>query len=145
MPTRRFYIADSTLATQYYADLQKRLQTEWPNFPPIHPADDAVPKPLVALTSSSALAGGLAFIAAKSPIGDQLAIWINGVLVAPEYRRQGVGSRLIQAAHEAARRTGVPRLYALTELPDLYSKQKWTIFSNAGADFVMTWDSCDDN
>jgi hypothetical protein len=34
----------------------------------------------------------------------------------------------------------VPRLYALTELPDLYSKLNWSIVSNDGADFVMTWD-----
>jgi GNAT superfamily N-acetyltransferase len=137
---RRFYIADSSLAKRYYDDLQKRLQNEWPKFPPINPADYAVPTPLVALTSSNALAGGLAFVAAKSPLSDEPALWINAVLVAPEYRRQGVGSRLIQAAHEVARRAGVPRLYALTELPDLYSKLNWSIVSNDGADFVMTWD-----
>jgi GNAT superfamily N-acetyltransferase len=141
MLTRRFYIADSSLATQYYDDLQKRLENEWPKFPPITPADHAVPEPLVALTSSNALAGGLAFVAAKSPLGDEPAIWINAVLVAPEYRRQRVGSRLIQAAQEVARRAGLPRLLALTELPELYSKLNWSILSNHGVDFVMTWDS----
>lgn len=40
-------------------------------------------------------------------------------------------------AQEVARRAGVPRLYALTELPDLYSKLNWSILSNDGADFVM--------
>jgi GNAT superfamily N-acetyltransferase len=141
--TRCFYIADSSLAMRYYDHLQKRFQNEWPEFPPINTVDHAVPKPLVALTSASALAGGLAFIAAKSPLSDELAVWINAVLVAPEYRRQGVGSRLIKAAQEAARRAGVLRLYALTELPDLYSRLHWSILSNDGADFVMTWDSND--
>jgi GNAT superfamily N-acetyltransferase len=139
--TRRFYIADSSLAMQYYDHLQKQLRNEWPEFPPINTADHAVPKPLVALTSSGVLAGGLAFTAAKSPLSNELAIWVNGVLVAPEYRRQGVGSRLIEAAQEAARRAGVLRLYALTELPDLYSKLNWSILSNDAVDFVMTWDS----
>ena len=138
---RPFYIADSNLAMQYYDDLQARLQNEWPKFPPINVADHAVPKPLVALTSSNALAGGLAFIAAKSPVSDGLAVWINAVLVAPEYRRQGVGRQLIEAAQEVARRVGVRRLYALTELPDLYAKLNWSILSNNGTDFVMTWGS----
>jgi GNAT superfamily N-acetyltransferase len=138
---RRFYIADSGLAVQFYDDLQQRLQNEWPKFPPINTADDAIPKPLVALTSSNYLAGGLAFIAAKPPLGDEFAVWINAVLVAPEYRRQGVGSQLIEAAQEAARRAGVLRLFALTELPDLYAKLNWSIVSNRGADFVMTWNS----
>jgi GNAT superfamily N-acetyltransferase len=141
MSTCRFYIADSSLAMQHYDDLQKRLQNEWPKFPPINPPNHAVPKPLVAVTSSNVLAGGLAFIAARSSPSGEPAIWINAVLVAPEYRRQGVGSRLIQEAQEVARRAGVPRLYALTELPELYSKLNWSILSNDGADFVMTWDS----
>lgn len=135
----RVYIADSTLAMQYYDELQERFQREWPEIQPIDTAGHAVPKPLVALTSSNALAGGLAFISATSPLGDGLAVWINAVLVAPEYRRQGVGTRLIEAAQEAAGRLRVRRLYALTELPDLYTRLNWSIFSNDGADFVMTW------
>jgi N-acetylglutamate synthase-like GNAT family acetyltransferase len=97
--------------------------------------------PLVALTSSKALAGGLAFIAAKSPLSDERAVWINAVLVAPECRRQGIGRRLIEAAQEAAARVGISRLYALTELPGLYSKLDWSTVSNDGVDFVMTWDA----
>jgi hypothetical protein len=74
---------------QYYDHLQQRFRNEWSQFPPINAADHAVPKPLVALTSASALAGGLAFIAGKSPLSDELAVWINAVLVAPEYRDVG--------------------------------------------------------
>ena len=125
----------------YYDELQKQLETEWPKFPPIRSAEHGVPKPLVALTSSDALAGGLAFIAARSPLNDGLAVWINAVLVAPECRRKGVGSRLIEAAQQAASRAGVPRLYALTEIPALYSKLDWSVVSNDDRDFVMTWDA----
>jgi GNAT superfamily N-acetyltransferase len=138
--TRSFYIADSCLAMQYHDDLQTRLRKEWPNFPPIGAVKHALPNPLAALTSFNALAGGLVFVAAKSPIDDELAVWINAVLVAPEYRRQGVGSRLIGAAQQAASSAGVQRLFALTEVPRLYSKLSWSILSNNGADFVMTWD-----
>ncbi len=140
-PVDRFNIVDSTVAMRYYDDLQRRLQNEWPNYPPMNLADDAIPKPLVALTSSKLLAGGLAFIAANRPQSDELAIWINAVLVAPEYRRQGLGSRLIEAAQRCARQAGLLRLYALTELPELYTKLNWSIFSNEGADFVMTWEA----
>ena len=74
--SERFYIADSNLAMQYYDDLQKRLRDEWPKFPPAGTAEQAVPAPLVALTSSNALAGGLAFVAAKSPVSGERAVWI---------------------------------------------------------------------
>ena len=114
---------------------------EWPEFPRIDTAEQTVPNPLVALTLSNALAGGLAFIAAKSPLKDGLAIWINAVLVEPEYRREGVGSQLIEAAQQAASRAGEPFLYALTEVPELYSKLGWSILNNTGGDFVMTWDA----
>lgn len=126
---------------QYYDELQKRLRSEWPEFPPIGTREPGVPQPLIALTSFGALAGGLAFIAGKRPLGDELAVWINGVLVLPAYRREGLGSRLIEAAQRAARQASVPRLYALTELPDLYAKLGWFILSRDGIDFVMTWGS----
>ena len=138
---QRFHIAEPGLAEQYYVQLQTRFQKEWPEIEATEIAGQAVPKPVVALTISNALAGGLAFAEAKAPLSDERAVWINAVLVAPEYRRQGLGSQLVIAAQESAVQVGVARLYALTELPALYSKLGWSILSSSGADYVMTWGS----
>lgn len=135
-----FYIADSGLAKPYYDELEKLIRQEWPDVQTIDGDGISIPGPLVALMSDDILIGGLSFAAAKSPSGDEPAVWINAVLVSPRYRRQGVGRRLIAAAREAAARIGVARLYALTEVPDLYSSLGWTIVSNDGADFVVSVD-----
>jgi len=135
--SQSFYIADPGLAAPHLDELHKRFQSEWPDYQPLAPTDRAVPAPVVALTLSGVLAGGLAFAGAKAPLSDERAIWINAVLVAPEYRRQGLGSQLIAAAERSAVQFGISRLYALTELPTLYSKLDWSILSNDGIDFVM--------
>lgn len=132
-----FHIAESDLAAQRYDELYQLFQKEWPDFPPLDTAKQAVPKPLVALTSSGALAGGLAFVEAKAPLSEERAIWINGVLVAPEYRRRGLASQLISTAEASALQLGISRLYALTELPVLYCKLNWSILSSHGIDFIM--------
>jgi GNAT superfamily N-acetyltransferase len=138
---QRFYIAEPDFAARYYDELQQRFQKEWPEIQPVDTAGQAVPKPVVAVTASGALAGGLAFAAGKAPLSEAPAVWINAVLVEPEYRHKGLGSQLILAAQESAGRLGISRLYALTELPALYSKLNWAILSSSGADFIMTWDS----
>jgi GNAT superfamily N-acetyltransferase len=93
--SHRFYIAESDRAAPYYEELQQRFRAEWPEVQPMETTGHAVPEPVVALTTSDTLAGGLSFIAAKSPLNEQPAIWINAVLVEPGYRRGGLGSRLI--------------------------------------------------
>ena len=136
--SQSFYIAESGLAAQHYDELHQRFQKEWPEIQPSDPIGGAVPKPVVALTSSGALAGGLAFAEAKAPLSEERAIWVNAVLVAPEFRRQGLGSQLILAAEASAIQFGITRLYALTELPTLYSKLNWSILSTHGSDFIMS-------
>lgn len=132
-----FNIAESETAVDYYDELYQRFKKEWPD---IQPSGEEAPRPVVALTSIGSLAGGLAFASAKAPTSEERAIWINAVLVAPEYRRLGLGSQLIKAAEATAVRLGVSRLYALTELPALYSKLDWSIISSHGVDFIMSRD-----
>ena len=135
---QRFFIAESGRASQYYDELHQRFQNEWPEYPPLDTVGQAVPKPVVALAFSGALAGGLAFAEAKAPLSKERAIWINAVLVAPEYRRQGLGSQLILAAEASAVQLGISRLFALTELPALYCKLNWSILSSHNVDFIMS-------
>jgi GNAT superfamily N-acetyltransferase len=133
----RYYIADSRLAANYYDELLEQLEKEWPAIEPVDLVGGTVPLPSVALTSAHTLAGGLVFVMAKSPLSDEFAVWVNAVLVLQEHRRQGVATRLIEAAERAAIRFGVARLFALTELPDLYRKIGWSVLRNDGADNVM--------
>jgi GNAT superfamily N-acetyltransferase len=133
--SQNFYIAAPDVAAEYFDELHQRFKNEWPE---IQPSGKEAPRPVVALTSTGALAGGLAFANARAPISEESAIWVNAVLVTPEYRRQGLGSQLIRAAEASAVQLGVSRLYALTELPILYSKLNWSILSSQGVDFIMS-------
>lgn len=131
-------VAEPHLASRYFQELEARLRDEWPQIQSVRGDGHAVPEPLVVLAPDEALAGGLSFLEAESPTGEGRALWINAVLVSPPYRRRGVASLLIQAAQATAKHAGVSHLYALTEVPDLYSKQGWSVFSHSGVDFVMT-------
>ena len=84
--------------------------------------------------------GGLSFTAFKAPecmgIVESIAVWVNALRVEPSFRGQGVASKLIQyAQHKAS------PLYALTDVPLLYTKLGWcqiqvdkdgTVVSSAG-------------
>lgn len=59
-------------------------------------------------------------------------------LVVPVFRRQGIGSLLVRGAIKAAEQFGLDTLYALTEIPCLYSNLGWSVLSQDGADCVMT-------
>jgi predicted N-acetyltransferase YhbS len=54
--------------------------------------------------------------------------WLASVYVAPEFRHQGVGSRLVNSVSEAARKAGMEALYLFT--PDrvaFYQRLGWQV------------------
>jgi len=55
------------------------------------PASLAPPPPLVAVDDDDRLMGGIAFTTYPEPQGNQPAVWINALLVAPEFRGRGIG------------------------------------------------------
>lgn len=132
------HVADAKPASHYFVELERLLRAEWPQIRTVRGNGSTVPEPLVALTPDQTLAGGLSFLVAESPAGEGGALWINAVLVAPPFRRRGVAGMLIQAAQSVARHHGARHLYALTEIPDLYRKQGWSVFSHTDIDYVMT-------
>jgi predicted N-acetyltransferase YhbS len=55
-----------------------------------------------------------------------LTPWIGGVLVGPQFRRQGIGEALCAAVEEHARSRGIETLYLFTlDLEEWYSRQGW--------------------
>jgi len=132
-----FHIAESTEAISHFDQLQDWFESEWDKVDSIDDDCNGILQPIVALTSDDVLAGGLALSRAPSPIDSHPAVWVNAVLVAPAYRRQGLASRLIQTAERAAKDAQVSCLFALTELPGLYAKLGWSAASSQGGDYVM--------
>jgi len=55
-----------------------------------------------------------------------LTPWLGGVLVGPEFRRQGIGEALCAAVEGEARSRGIETLYLFTlDLQAWYSRQGW--------------------
>jgi predicted N-acetyltransferase YhbS len=54
--------------------------------------------------------------------------WLAGLYVAPEHRRHGVGSTLVQAIEVQARQRGYPRLYLYTDnAMAYYERLGWSV------------------
>lgn len=51
----------------------------------------------------------------------------SGLIVKPEYRRQGLGSRLIQKVEKLLAEKGEPCVFAPTDIPTLYPNLGWNI------------------
>ncbi len=74
-----------------------------------------------------------------------LSPWLAGVFVAPDHRRQGIGSALVRRVVECATTLGVTRLYLYTPSAErLYSKLGWsalerTIYQGVNV-MVMSYD-----
>jgi len=83
-----------------------------------------VPDPLLAVESDQLLAG-LALSRYKAADGEQWAIWINALIVAPSHRGRGIASMLITAAESAAVTVQATEIFAKTDVPDLYRKLGW--------------------
>jgi len=88
-------------------------------------SDVRVPVPILAVNDDDSLVGGLAFSTFAMPNRESIAVWINAVVVAPQARKQGLASQLIQAAEAAAKELQIPALFVLSEYADLYQKQGW--------------------
>lgn len=120
-----FRIPPAGEAEAYFCELRVFFLQEWGRLDPLHDERGAYPDPTVALTDTGALAGGLAFTRAIASDVHGSALWVNAVLVRPEYRRRGLARRLIGEAQSVCRARGWDRLYAFTHRPELYSGLGW--------------------
>ena len=105
------------------AKLLVMLTNEWSDLTAFEEERDGlkVPKPLVVVLDEQ-LVGGAAFTAYKRPKGTDTVVWLNALYVLPSHRGRGLASQLIDAAIGVS-----PTLYALTDIPDLYTKLGWRV------------------
>lgn len=142
LQTQEYFIVNASSAPQYLGQLRDWFESEWGRIDPFegkHPGFE-VPRPILALNAQKDLAGGLAFSSFLRPGGEELALWINALLVAPKHRKMGLASRLVQDAHDRAAGLGVQKLYVSTDVPALYEKLAWRILEETGEDTILVRD-----
>ena len=89
------------------------------------PGQRQIPTTVVALAEGQPL-GSASLVAQDMALRPELSPWLATVIVAPEFRRQGVGSSLVLRIIEEARALGVHRLHLYT--PDkegFYARLGW--------------------
>lgn len=122
---------DSALVNEF----RKWVEAEWGEVDPF--TGTGVPAPILALKDGS-LVGGLSFTCSAIPGTQEMALWINTLLVDPKCRRMGIGSKLITAAERCVKPGGVTELYVFTNIAGIYEKLGWHIHGTTGNHTVLT-------
>ena len=144
--TQPYSIVSAGTASSHHLDqLRGWFESEWGHIDPFEGNHEGVkiPRPILALDAQERLAGGLAFSTANRPGAKDIAVWVNTLLVAPEHRRTGLASRLVQEAHVRAADLGVRKLYVLSDVPALYEKLAWRVIERTGADTILSKELAD--
>lgn len=122
----RFQILSPSQAIPHVNALRALFLAEWARIDPFQDEAGSLPYPLVMWRSGEErLAGGLAFTRAPSPVDTSSSVWVNAVLVRPEYRRRGLATRLLLEAEGVSRERGLNALFAYTARPALYTRLGW--------------------
>lgn len=95
-----------------------------------------LPPPVLALLGDQ-LVGGLSFTYSCLPDTTHTALWINTLLVAPAFRRQGIGSELVKAAERSVTLGGSSALYVYTSVAPLYQQLGWCIIGHAAGSCIL--------
>lgn len=122
----------------YLTELYQWFEAEWDDVEPLASIKEGkiIPNPIVALDNGK-LIGGLVFTRFLSPITQELAVWINGVFVTPENRKQGISSQLINQAEKVVMEMAESELLVFTHIPALYSNLQWKIIETHDDHFVL--------
>ncbi len=103
------------------------------------PSDETL-NPILA-RQEGPIIGGLSYIHYPHPKRDEIALWINTVLVIPEWRKQGIGSTLIKTAmHNQAPSS---ELFVYTEIPSLYLQLDWKLVSTSKENHILMHQTTD--
>lgn len=106
-------------------ELNFQLNKEWPEIGSFEKEKYGVsiPGPIGVLIDGIVV-GGLSFTSYKAPKSEEIVVWVNAVFVQPGYRHRGIASKLIDAAQSASK-----KLFALTDILELYTKIGWQVVS----------------
>lgn len=127
-----FVIVKAPPGSAHRVELRERFIAEWGQFDAFDNAlFGTTPPPLLALQERRLL-GGLAFSHYPSPRDSVIGLWINGLQVDPQHRRQGIASALVRAAEREAQALGVAQLFVRTQLPALYQALGWQVIETHG-------------
>ena len=92
-------------------------------------SDELVPSTFIAKTTE--LLGSAAIVENDMETKPDLTPWLASVFVAPEYRRQGVGSQLVKHAMQKAKQAGIEAMYLFTpDQVNFYQKLGWEVIAN---------------
>jgi predicted N-acetyltransferase YhbS len=91
-----------------------------------------VPSVLVAIIDGE-LAGSATLLQCDMKIRNDLTPWLGQLFVAPNFRKRGIGTALVRAVVEEARRLDYNWIYLYTsgELPCFYDRLGWTVLETA--------------
>ena len=95
-----------------------------------------VPLCLVAL-HEAAVVGAINLVHSDDDTHPEWTPWLAGLVVAPPWRGQGVGSALVLALLAEARRLGLPRVYFGTDGPGFYTRLGAVLQERVRADFCF--------
>lgn len=105
-------------------ELESLFLSEWSDFT-FHDYDVSLPSPLAAVAAPDLeVVGGLAYAFYRQ--ADIEMIWINALYVLPEFRGNGIASKLIKKAMLEVMRLGQAKLLAYTHIPELYRGLGWS-------------------
>ena len=86
---------------------------------------DSIPTTIVGLVNDTP-AGMVNLVKHDAETRKDLSPWLAGVYVDENYRRLGYASKMIQIAHEEAKKIGIKKLYLATpDMEELYLKNGW--------------------
>lgn len=86
--------------------------------------------PTTYIAKANGVLGSAAIISHDMDNKPELTPWLASVYVAPEYRNQGVGSRLVQHILKQAAAAGLSRLYLFTpDRASFYQRLGWQVLS----------------
>ena len=124
---------------EHLGTVARWIHEEWWSGKPGHTAEtmasrlgeasdkNAVPLSLVALFAGNPV-GTVNLVENDNEERLDLAPWLAALLVVPEHRGQGVGSKLVRALLKEAARLRVRELYLGADIPDYYARLGATMY-----------------
>ncbi len=134
-----FSVISSNAAPHHLQQLREWFIAEWGEMDSFSGPDDgySVPSPLLVVDGQELL-GGLAFTSYPIPGSEELGLWINALIVAPEHRGSGLGSQLIQAAEVEAIHANEQELFVYADHQEFYQRLGWQNVDSSGERAVLS-------